>query len=258
MHSILKPLLRILPPRESQLIEVLEEAAEEASRQWQVSPRGSRIFPFRTLRLCIWPSNASEENLLRDGTYARLTVANNILRRLAQADCELPGDLFVTVERKEGPSPDGKRYRIEYREEGSHPPSNATQPALLRLRVIGGKADPMELILGPHPTLIGRNRETLLARGTRSNDLAFDAADPIGQSVSRDHARIQWDALRNCHLLFHDSPRNQTDVLRPGKPAQSAGRMQGIQLQPGDRIRLGRSLLLVEAAPSEPSQTQNP
>ncbi|SPE34412.1 conserved hypothetical protein [Candidatus Sulfopaludibacter sp. SbA6] len=111
-------------------------------------------------------------------------------------------------------------------------------------------------------TNIGRVMDVYRAAGLfRRNDLAFAAETEINQSVSREHAHIQFDRVAGEYRLFNDRwyPRGESSagmsnnaecgtwIVRDGMSQEVHRNARGTKLEHGDEIHFGLAVVVFEA-----------
>jgi hypothetical protein len=102
---------------------------------------------------------------------------------------------------------------------------------------------------------LGRLDEVLDATGRvkRRNDVAFVEEGEINQTVSREHARIAWDADAGAWRLRDENSASGTLLFRAGRSIEvSRHDRRGIRLESGDEVYLGRAALRIEIGPVPP------
>lgn len=124
-----------------------------------------------------------------------------------------------------------------------------------RLQVLNGKAENEEYILdaGDGRINLGRERNVPLSNGVlRINVIVFpgDADHAGNRFVSRQHAHLEWDEVKNGFMLFADEggipPGNKTKVktLKSEDQLKLNSAEVGYLLEEGDQIILGESVVL--------------
>jgi hypothetical protein len=111
-----------------------------------------------------------------------------------------------------------------------------------RLTVLEGNAEVKELDIDRNLLYIGRLKQVINSKTglERQNQLAFDASEA---TVSRKHARLEYDADSGKFRLFNDP--EITSVSRDGRgiPCDVT---RGLQLRSGDELILGRARIRFE------------
>ena len=95
---------------------------------------------------------------------------------------------------------------------------------------------------------LGRLEEVVDPDGRvrRRNDVAFLEVGEINSTVSREHARIAWDAESGGYWLRAEQNASGTRIYRGGRTIDvSAHDRRGVRLQSGDEVYLGRAAVKV-------------
>ena len=143
---------------------------------------------------------------------------------------------------------------------GERPAAAASSPhraaagsrPLLRLTVIKGQAAQPSYDLAAERIFLGRLEEVLDAAGRvlRRNDVAFLEEGELSHTVSREHARIAWDAASQSYWLRDEGSAAGTVIFRAGRSIEvSRHDRRGVRLETGDEVYLGRAALKMEIAP---------
>jgi hypothetical protein len=134
-------------------------------------------------------------------------------------------------------------------------PLGASGRPPLRLSVLKGTAVRGTYELDGERVYLGRLDEVLDATGRvkRRNDVAFVEEGEINQTVSREHARIAWDADAGAWRLRDENSASGTLLFRAGRSIEvSRHDRRGIRLESGDEVYLGRAALRIEIGPVPP------
>ena len=118
----------------------------------------------------------------------------------------------------------------------------------LELTVLKGTATQRVYVHEGPRVHLGRLEEVVDPDGRvrRRNDVAFLEAGEINSTVSREHARIAWDAESGGYWLRAEQNASGTRIYRGGRTIDvSAHDRRGVRLQPGDEIYLGRAAVKV-------------
>jgi hypothetical protein len=119
----------------------------------------------------------------------------------------------------------------------------------LRLSVLKGKAVREVYTFAADRIQLGRLEEVLdhTGRVRRRNDVAFLEEGDVNETVSREHARIGWDAESRAYWLRDEGSASGTIIFRAGRPIEvSRHDRRGVRLQTGDELYLGRAALRLE------------
>jgi hypothetical protein len=133
---------------------------------------------------------------------------------------------------------------------------------LLVLAVLKGKAtrDSYDFAAADR-VFLGRLEEVLDAAGRvmRRNHVAFLEEGEINQTVSREHARIAWEAESQSFWVRDEGSASGTLLFRAGRSIEvSRHDRRGVRLTSGDEIYLGRAAVRVEigeALPEKPRES---
>jgi|HubBroStandDraft_3_1064219.scaffolds.fasta_scaffold01958_2 hypothetical protein len=126
--------------------------------------------------------------------------------------------------------------------------SPAARTPVLRLAVLKGRAACASYELCGERIYLGRLDEVLdpAGRVKRRNDVAFVEEGEVNQTVSREHARIAWDAETKAFWLRDEGSASGTMLFRAGRSIEvSRHDRRGVRLADGDEIYLGRAALRV-------------
>lgn len=229
------------------MAQAIREAAEEKIR---TLPRGRRVFPAREVLVQFHAANAEARALLRAGLAAPNELQAWLRECLERLQVEGAASLRVRTEILEGAAP-------------------AWAARGFQLLLGGGEDAPeaaLEILLGraPHAhyslkarNRIGRTEEIFDKHGhlVRRNDIAFlDERDEITRSVSRIHARIDYDPAMGAYVLYDENSAQGTSLERDGEIRPVAG-SRGLALRHGDLILFGKARARFCANQDELSQT---
>jgi hypothetical protein len=221
---------------------------------------GKRIFPNNLLRVHLLVADAEErvrfEAVVREGW----NLKREISERLADRGCPLPAgfDVEVAFDEEAHPRFADRRFYVEYlnREAPAEDPVKPAVPAggptasrpILELTVLKGTATQRVYEIEGTRAFLGRLEEVVDPDGRvrRRNDIAFLEAGEFNSTVSREHARIAWDAESGGYWLRAEQNASGTRIYRGGSTIEvSSHDRRGVRLQPGDEILLGRAAVKV-------------
>jgi FHA domain len=225
---------------------------------------GRRIFPHNLLRVHLRVAGPEErvrfEAIVREGW----DLEREIAARLAETGCPLPPgfELHVDLDEEEHPRFAERRFYVEYLNgetpaaptgtpvtpEIASPASGAAERPRLELTVLKGVATQRVYEIEGPRAFLGRLEEVVDADGRvrRRNDVAFLEVGEINSTVSREHARITWDAEGGGYWLRAEQNASGTRIYRGGRTIDvSAHDRRGVRLQPGDEVYLGRACVKV-------------
>jgi hypothetical protein len=256
MRDLLKPWMRGTSP-----LEIRRALLDDAESHVVAVGEGKRIYPHNHLRVHLLVPDPEErvrfEAVVREGW----DLQSEISARLAERGCPLPAGFAVEVVFDEEPHPrfGDRRFYVEYL--NREPPQAAAGPAsppgpaaggaapaagrpTLELTVLKGVATQRVYEVDSPRVLLGRLEEVTDPDGRvrRRNDVAFLEVGEINATVSREHARIAWDAESGGWWLRAEQNASGTRIYRGGRTIDvSSHDRRGVRLQPGDEIYLGRA-----------------
>jgi hypothetical protein len=231
---------------------------------------GKRIFPHNLLRVHLRVADADERVRFEAVVHEGWDLKREISERLAGRGCPLLSgfDVEVVFDEESHPRFADRRFYVEYLKQ--EPPtavvptgaagagsvhtgvaaagSSATARPLLELTVLKGTATQRVYEIEGPRAFIGRLAEVVDPDGRvrRRNDVAFLEAGEINSTVSREHARISWDAESGGYWLRAEQNASGTRIYRGGRTIDvSSHDRRGVRLQPGDEIHLGRAAVKV-------------
>jgi FHA domain len=234
-------------------VEIHRALLEDVEAQAVAVGGGRRVFPFDRVEVKLLAATPEERSRLLAIAQEGWDLAREIRERFQAAGVRCPEALAVAVEvtGDDGPEFGGRRYALAYRKLAAGeagPPPRPSRPAL-RLTVLKGKAVQDAYDLDAERIYLGRLEEVLDAVGRvkRRNDVAFLEEGEIEQTVSREHARIAWDAESQAYWLRDEGSASGTLLFRAGRSIEvSRHDRRGVRLDDGDEIYLGRAALRLE------------
>ncbi len=245
----LRELFRKKPPSEPlelrrSLLDEIEHAAEPYRRS----------FPFHGLTLHVLaPDEAARRRFETALGGQREPFAAAVLRRLADARIPAPGSLHVRWKFHRTPP---QKLRERFGERPYHVEWHQRRAAATAtLKVVAGRASKEEYVIrSGAPVTLGRQAEVTDERGriVWRNTVAFlDYEDPrldederhVHATVSRVHARIEYDEAGGVFRLYDEQSTCGTSVVRKGFLVPFQVRRQSVALRDGDLIYLGKASL---------------
>ena len=231
-------------------MEIRRSILEDAESRVVAAGGGKRIFPYNHVTVHILAPDREErtglEALVREGWNLREEIAG----RLAERGAPVPPDFAVDVlfDDEAGPSYIGRRHYVSYERTEAAPAAAKTARPTLELTVLKGTAGQRVYTLSTDRIHLGRMEEVLDHEGRvrRRNDVAFQEEGEINQTVSREHARIAWDAATASFWLRSEQNASSTRIFRDGRTIDVSGHdRRGVRIQPGDEVWLGRASVKV-------------
>jgi hypothetical protein len=217
---------------------VLEEVRRKSYRA------GARmVFPFDLVRVSLRGMEESRAAAFRSGFFHSY-LAHEIQGKLRADSVRFPEQLRVEVEVATGlPLPDEPWLTVA----AASQEHSAGSRNRARFVVQQGTANAPELALAKPRVYIGREVDVYRDGGIRRrNDLAF-----TDESVSREHAHIDYDDRTGEYRLFNDRWYTRgadcgTRIVRGGVSVEVHRDTRGTKLEPGDEIHLGRAIISFE------------
>jgi hypothetical protein len=261
MRDLLKPWMRGTSP-----LEIRRAILDDAESRVVAVGEGKRIYPHNHLRVHLLVPDPEERVRFEAVVREAWDLQREIAGRLAERGCPLPAGFEVEVAFDEEAHPrfGDRRFYVEYlnREapaataaappapgaSGAAAAAGAERPTTLELTVLKGVATQRVYELDAPRVYLGRLEEVTDPDGRvrRRNDVAFLEVGEINSTVSREHARIAWDAEGGGWWLRAEQNASGTRIYRGGRTIDvSSSDRRGVRLQPADEIYLGRACVKV-------------
>jgi FHA domain len=250
----------------SEPVEIHRAVLEDVEAQAVSVGGGRRVFPFDRVEVRLLAASPEERARFEAVARAGWDLAREVKERFRAQGVEAPPSLAIPVEVTEERSPEfgDRRYALAFRQtEALHAdrepglgaaPSRNARP-LLRLAVLKGKAAQDAYELDLERVYLGRLPEVLDVAGRvkRRNDVVFLDEGEASQTVSREHARIAWDAESRAFWLRDEGSASGTLLLRDGRAIEvSRHDRRGVRLASGDEVYLGRAAVKVKLGEERP------
>jgi hypothetical protein len=259
MRDLLKPWMRGTSP-----LEIRRAILDDADSHVIAAGEGKRIYPYNHLRVHLLVTDPEERVRFEAVVREAWDLQREIAGRLADRGCPLPAGFAVEVvfDEETHPRYGDRRFYVEYLNEApaTAPAPSAPGPSgmpaaaagaerpALELTVLKGVATQRVYELDAPRVYLGRLEEVTDPDGRvrRRNDVAFLEVGEINSTVSREHARIAWDAEAGGWWLRAEQNASGTRIYRGGRTIDvSSNDRRGVRLQPGDEIYLGRACVKV-------------
>jgi hypothetical protein len=221
----------------SEPLVVARAVCDAVEDEIRVLPGGRKIIPYKELSVQFHAPSGEAREVLRASFDERNELQTRIRQHLERQQVEGAALLRVRVEILAGPEPAwaARGFNLVHQTEDA-------QPRRATLAILAGQAARRQYTL-KEKTRIGRTEEVLDKHGrlVQRNDIVFaDAKDEINGSVSRIHARIEFDAAENAYLLFDENSAQGVAIEREGEMRKVAG-SRGVALKDGDIIFFGKA-----------------
>lgn len=212
---------------------------------------GKRIFPYNRLEVRLLADGPQQREALEAIVREAWDLRRDVADRLRDSRSSVPPGLEVEVQVTDQPAPEfGERHWlvVYHRSEGGAVAAPGRRPALT-LTILQGQAKQRVYTFETSDRItLGRLDEVLDEEGRvqRRNDVAFLEEGEINRTVSREQARILWDAEAAEYRLRAEPGASGTRILRDGRTIDvSPHDRRGVRLLPGDEVYLGKACLKV-------------
>lgn len=239
-------------PMERSPLEVVHAVVDAVALEVQPAGRGQNSFPFTHVRVTLLAVTARARAQLHAIVDGPDPLSRRIESRLRAAGCK-PDGLSVKVGFSSRPRPEWSQRDCDVqcvRVDAAEVPALEPLPRL-ELVVAAGSAGKSSFIFTTPVIALGRGTEICDSRGRliRVNHVSFgEGDDEVNPTVSRLHARIEYDTATVAYRLFDEGSAQGTTVIRQGRGHVVAPGTRGIVLVTGDEICLGRARLKVRIA----------
>jgi hypothetical protein len=244
-HARVRDFFENPPGPDATPLELLQATLDQLERRAQSSGRGARVFPYT--RIVVHVAQPSADRPAVEAVFRQLEP--RLRDRLREMNCVEPPSLAVRVSFSRKTAVEGApvvSVECFTEPESAPPPPTASATPRVTIAVVKGRCERPEYAFTEGVILIGRTAELVDAQGRiRRNHVAFvDDRDGVSETVARAHARLELDA--GGYRLFNESRSNPTCVVRAGRSHQVVAHdPQGLRIQPGDEIHLGRAVIRI-------------
>lgn len=262
MRDLLKPWMKGTSP-----LEIRRAILDDAESRVMAVGEGKRIYPHNHLRIHLLAADPDERVRLEAVVQEGWDLQREIAERIAERGCPLPAGFRIEVvfDGETGPRFGDRRFYVEYLKDerpaaapvagaAAVPESPAAGRPTLELTVLKGTAGQRVYNLEGPRVFLGRLDEVVDSDGRvrRRNDVAFGESGEINSTVSREHARLTWDAESGGYWLRAEQNASGTRIYRGGRTIDvSANDRRGVRVLPGDEIYLGRACVKVAMRAAE-------
>lgn len=237
----------LLPKDDSREPLVLQHAIcnEIASEIIRIGGGESR-FPFTEIAIQLYAPDDKQQAIYGASFIENQRLEKIIREHLRSQQCRVPDHLVIRAQIVRTAPPEWleRGFEIDY----SRPNEEDLPP--LRLTILKGVARQASYQFTKPVINIGRTEEAKDKYGVLQmrNDLVFaDVNNEINRTLSRRHARIEYDKQSREYRLFDQQSKHGTRVERDGKFLEVIG-PRGVALRHSDVIHLGQARLRVEIA----------
>jgi hypothetical protein len=240
-----KPLTRTVPLESPRELAEIRFAVLEEVRRHSYRAGARMVFPFDLVHVSMRGMEESRAPVFRSGFF-RSYLEHEIQGNLRADSVRFPEKLRVEVEVSTGLPMPGEAWLTVAAGMQENP---AGSGKAARLVVRAGSANVPEVTIGKSRVHVGREVDVYRNGGIlRRNDLAFVEDSDVNQSVSREHAHIDYDRTTGEYRLFNDRWYARgtdcgTRIVRDGVSLEVHRVTRGTRLEPGDEIHLGRAIV---------------
>jgi FHA domain len=234
-------------------LEVLHAVLEAVEERLEPAGRGTRVFPFNTIRLSVVAASREARARFAGVLDSNPTLHERICNRLRAAGCDV-SQLHVRIVYVTQPQPawSAPEFQIDF---GRVPQADlpAVDLALtleIKLTITSGSADKPAYALRLDRINLGRCAEVRDSRNRliRTNHVVFKDGGGTNDSVSRCHAHIDYNEETKTFRLSDDRSAHGTTIVRNGTTIGVPPGSRGVRLQSGDEVILGEARLRVRMA----------
>ena len=244
-------------------LEIAQAIIDSVGERLEPAARGRYVFPFNRIHVTIAASREARARF-QAVFESEPTLQERIATRLRDAGCN-PAQVQSVVSYAARPSPDWQapEFHIEFTRGAAVPasipvaePERATAPAPepareLQITIVSGTAEAPTYTFTLPRVNLGRCAEVRdnLSRLVRTNHVAFVDLASSNQSVSRQHAHIEYVESARHYRIRDDRSAHGTHIVRSGRTVPVPAGPRGVRLESGDEIVLGEARARVVLGP---------
>lgn len=232
-------------------MELRRAVLDDVESRVVIAGGGKRVFPYNRLEVRLLADSAEQREALEAIVREAWDLRHEVTDRLRDSRANVVPGLEVDVQVTEEARPEfGDRHWhvVYHRDEVSASAGPGRRPTLV-LTITQGRAQQVVYSFDSHDRItLGRLDEVLDEEGRvkRRNDVAFLEEGEVNRTVSREQARILWDAESGEYRLRTEPGASGTRILRDGRTIDvSAQDRRGVRLLAGDEVYLGKACLKV-------------
>ena len=246
-------------------LEIGQAIVDAVGERLEPAARGRYVFPFNRIHVTIAASRDARARF-QAVFESEPTLQERIVARLRDAGCS-PASVQCAVTYVARPSPDWQtpEFHIEFTR-GAIAPVPAQEPELasapvpiaapeaacqLQITIMSGTAEAPSYTFTLPRVNLGRCAEVRdsLSRLVRTNHVAFIDLATSNQSVSRQHAHIEYVESARQYRIRDDRSAQGTHIVRNGRTVPVPAGPRGVRLESGDEIVLGEARARVVLGP---------
>lgn len=232
-------------------MELRRAVLDDVESRVVIAGAGKRVFPYNRLEVRLLADSPEQREALEAIVHEAWDLRHEMTDRLRDSGSAAPPGLEVDVQVTEEARPEfGDRHWhvVYHRTEGVTASGPGRRPTLV-LTITQGKAKQVVYSFDSNDRItLGRLDEVLDEDGRvkRRNDVAFLEEGEVNRTVSREQARILWDAEATEYRLRTEPGASGTRILRDGRTIDvSSQDRRGVRLLSGDEVYLGKACLKV-------------
>jgi hypothetical protein len=242
-------------------LEIAQAIVDAVGERLEPAARGRYVFPFNRIHVTIAASRDARARF-QAVLESEPALHERIAARLREAGCN-PASVQCVVSYAARPSPDWEspEFHIEFTRGAAVPtPSPATDPEPvtpagpnreLQITIIAGTAEAPRYSFTLPRVNLGRCAEVRdsASRLVRTNHVAFADLATANQSVSRQHAHIEYIESARQYRVRDDRSAHGTHLVRNGRTLPVPAGSRGVRLESGDEIVLGEARARIVLGP---------
>jgi hypothetical protein len=246
-------------------LEIAQAIVDSVGERLEPAARGRYVFPFNRIHVTIAASREARARF-QAVFESEPTLRERIATRLREAGCN-PASVQSVVTYAARPSPDWQvpEFHIEFTRGAALPaaaPAAEPEPAAapvpapdaareLQITIVSGTAEASSYTFTLPRVNLGRCAEVRdsLSRLVRTNHVAFVDLASSNQSVSRQHAHIEYVGSARQYRIRDDRSAQGTHLVRKGRTVPVPAGPRGVRLESGDEIVLGEARARIVLGP---------
>jgi len=246
---------------EREPLEIVHAILDIVDREIQPGGRGRRIFPFNRIDISVLASSREARGRLEAVLGGETPLTARIVERLQSAGCSV-SDLAVSIEYV-GRVQKGWRARefdVTFTRIAAPDPVvvadvDETKGGRIEITVSRGTTEQRSYSFVATRIDLGRCAEVRDSRHrlVRTNHVAFVEGSDVNQTVSRQHAHIDYEPRTARFRVHDDGSGHGTEIVRDGRTIPVPRGSRGVRLQTGDELVLGEARLRVRFPKLAPS-----
>lgn len=236
-------------------LEIAQAIVDTVGERLEPAARGRYVFPFNRIHVTVAASREARARF-QAVFESEPTLQERIAARLRDGGCN-PAlvQAVVTYAARSSPGWQTPEFHVEFTRGAAVPasasvvePEPAPGPAPeaareLQITIVRGTAEAPSYTFTLPRVNLGRCAEVRdsLSRLVRTNHVAFVDLATSNQSVSRQHAHIEYIESARQYRIRDDRSAQGTHIVRKGRTVPVPAGPRGVRLESGDEIVLGEA-----------------